>query len=266
MLRLVTIEGMTDALIIAGREFRSRLIVGTGKYKSFQETARALEASGAEMVTVAVRRVNLDRCKESLLDYIDAKKYFLLPNTAGCYNADEAVRAARLGREVGLSDWVKLEVIGDQATLYPDVQATLEATSVLVKEGFTVLPYTSDDIVFAKRLLDAGASAIMPLGAPIGSGLGIQNAAHIRILREMITGVPLILDAGVGTASDAVIAMELGADAVLMNTGIAGAQDAVLMAEAMKHAVIAGREAYLAGRMPKKLYATASSPLEGVVR
>jgi thiazole synthase len=245
---------MTDSLTIAGREFRSRLIVGTGKYKSFQETARALEASGAEMVTVAVRRVNLDRSKESLLDYIDAKKYFLLPNTAGCYTADEAIRAARLGREVGLSDWVKLEVIGDQATLYPDVQATLEATRVLVKEGFTVLPYTSDDIVFAKRLLDAGASAVMPLGAPIGSGLG------------MITGVPLILDAGVGTASDAVIAMELGADAVLMNTGIAGAQDAVLMAEAMKHAVLAGRQAYLAGRMPKKSYATASSPLEGVVR
>jgi thiazole synthase len=257
---------MTDALIIAGREFRSRLIVGTGKYKSFQETARALEASGAEMVTVAVRRVNLDRSKESLLDYIDPKKYFLLPNTAGCYTADEAIRAARLGREVGLSDWIKLEVIGDQATLYPDVQATLEATRVLVKEGFTVLPYTSDDVVFAKRLLDAGASAVMPLGAPIGSGLGVQNAANIRILREMITGVPLILDAGVGTASDAVVAMELGADAVLMNTGIAGAQDPVLMAEAMKHAVIAGRQAFLAGRMTKKLYATASSPLEGVVR
>ena len=179
---------MSDSLIIAGRTFRSRLIVGTGKYKSFQETARALEASGAEMVTVAVRRVNLDRSKESLLDYIDAKKYFLLPNTAGCYTADEAIRAARLGREVGLSDWVKLEVIGDQATLYPDVQATLEATRVLVKEGFTVLPYTSDDIVFAKRLIEAGAATIMPLGAPIGSGMGIQNQAHIRILREMITG------------------------------------------------------------------------------
>ena len=259
-------ESMSDALIIAGRSFRSRLIVGTGKYKSFQETARALEASGAEMVTVAVRRVNLDRSKESLLDYIDAKKYFLLPNTAGCYTADEAIRAARLGREVGLSDWVKLEVIGDQATLYPDVQATLEATRVLVKEGFTVLPYTSDDIVFAKRLLDAGAATVMPLGAPIGSGLGIQNAANIRILREMITGVPLVLDAGVGTASDAALAMELGADAVLMNTGIASAQDPVLMAEAMKHAVLAGRQAYLAGRMPRKLYATASSPLEGVVR
>jgi thiazole synthase len=257
---------MSDPLIIAGRTLRSRLIIGTGKYKSFQETARALEASGADMVTVAVRRVNLDRSKESLLDYIDPNKYFLLPNTAGCYTADEAIRAARLAREVGISDWVKLEVIGDQATLYPDVQATLEATVTLVKEGFTVLPYTSDDIVFAKRLLDAGASAIMPLGAPIGSGLGIQNQPNIRILREAITSVPLIVDAGVGTASDAAIAMELGADAVLMNTGIAGAQDPILMADAMKHAVIAGREACLAGRMPKKLYATASSPLEGVVR
>jgi len=257
---------MPDPLVIAGRSLRSRLIVGTGKYKSFQETARSLEASDAEMVTVAVRRVNLDRNKESLLDFIDPKRYILLPNTAGCYNADEAIRAARLGREVGLSDWVKLEVIGDQATLYPDVQATLEATTTLVKEGFTVLPYTSDDIVFAKRLLDAGAAAIMPLGAPIGSGLGIQNQANIRILREMITGVPLIVDAGVGTASDAAIAMELGADAVLMNSGIAGAQDPVLMAEAMKNAVLAGRQAFMAGRIPKKLYATASSPLEGAVR
>jgi len=257
---------MTDALIIAGREFRSRLIIGTGKYKSFQETARALEASGAEMVTVAVRRVNLDRSKESLLDLIDPDEYFLLPNTAGCYAAEEAIRTARLAREVGLSSWIKLEVIGDQQTLYPDVQATLEATRILVKEGFTVLPYTSDDVVFAKRLLDAGASAVMPLGAPIGSGLGIQNAANIRILREIITGVPLIVDAGVGTASDAAIAMELGADAVLMNTGIAGAQDPVLMAEAMKHAVIAGRQAYLAGRMARKLYATASSPMEGILR
>jgi thiazole synthase len=253
---------MSDPLIIAGRAFQSRLIVGTGKYKSFQETARALEASGAEIVTVAVRRVNLDPSKESLLDYIDPKKYFLLPNTAGCYTADEAIRAARLGREVGISDWVKIEVIGDQATLYPDVQATLEATRVLVKEGFTVLPYTSDDVVFAKRLLDAGAATIMPLGAPIGSGLGIQNRANLQILREMITGVPLIVDA----ASDATLAMELGADAVLMNTGIAGAQDPVLMAEAMKHAVLAGRQAYVAGRMEKKLYATASSPLDGVVR
>jgi thiazole synthase len=259
-------DSMSDPLIIAGRQFQSRLIVGTGKYKSFQETARALAASGAEIVTVAVRRVNLDRSKESLLDYIDPKQYFLLPNTAGCYTADEAIRAARLGREVGISDWVKLEVIGDEATLYPDVQATLEATRVLVKDGFTVLPYTSDDPVFTKRLLDAGAATIMPLGAPIGSGLGIQNRANIQILREIVTGVPLIIDAGVGTASDATIAMELGADAVLMNTGIANAQDPVLMAEAMKHGVIAGREAYLAGRMGKKLYATASSPLEGVAR
>ena len=255
-----------DQFVIAGREFRSRLIVGTGKYKSGQETARAIEASGAEMVTVAVRRVNLDRSKESLLDFINPEKYFLLPNTAGCYTADEAIRAARLGREVGLSDWVKIEVIGDERTLYPDVQATVEATRVLVKEGFTVLPYTSDDIVVAKRLLDAGASAVMPLGAPIGSGLGIQNSANLKILREMITGVPLIIDAGVGTASDATIAMELGADAVLMNSGIAHAEDPVLMASAMKHALVAGREAYLAGRMAKKLYATASSPLEGVVR
>ena len=255
-----------DPLVIAGREFRSRLIVGTGKYKSGQETARALEASGAEMVTVAVRRVNLDRSKDSLLDFIDPKRYFLLPNTAGCYTADDAIRTARLGREVGLSDWVKVEVIGDERTLYPDVQATVEATRVLVKEGFTVLPYTSDDVVVAKRLLEAGASAIMPLGAPIGSGLGIQNVASLRILREMVTGVPLIVDAGVGTASDAAIAMELGADAVLMNSGIAHADDPVLMAEAMQHAVVAGRAAFLAGRMPKKLYATASSPLEGVVK
>jgi thiazole synthase len=253
-------------LTIAGKTFTSRLIVGTGKYKDGKETATAIEASGAEMVTVAVRRVNLDRSKESLLDHIDPKKYFLLPNTAGCYTADEAIRAARLGREVGLSDWVKIEVIGDEKTLYPDVAATVEATRVLVKEGFTVLPYTSDDIVIAKRLIDAGAAAIMPLAAPIGSGLGIQNMATLRILREMITEVPLVVDAGVGTASDATVAMELGADAVLMNTAIANAQDPILMAQAMKHAVIAGRSAYLAGRMPKKLYATASSPLEGVSR
>src|ERR1700749_1231793 len=257
---------MSDSLIIAGRSFRSRLIVGTGKYKSFQETARALEASGAEMVTVAVRRVNLDRSKESLLDFIDPKKYFLLPNTAGCYTAAEAIRAARLGREVGLSDWVKIEVIGDQQTLYPDIQATLEATRVLVKEGFTVLPYTSDDIVFAKRLIDAGAAAVMPLGAPIGSGLGLQNTANLRILRELITEVPLIVDAGVGTASDAAVAMELGFDAVLMNTAIAAAKDPLLMAEAMKNAIVAGRQAYLAGRMQRKLYAPASSPLVGMSR
>src|SRR5437588_2753374 len=238
-----------DPLILAGRKFSSRLIVGTGKYRSGQETARAIAASGAEMVTVAVRRVNLDLSKESLLDFIDPARYFLLPNTAGCYTADESIRAAQLGREVGLSDWVKVEVIGDQQTLHPDVQATIEATRILVKEGFTVLPYTSDDVVVAKRLVDAGAAAVMPLGAPIGSGMGIQNSANIQILRERITDVPLIVDAGVGTASDAAIAMELGADAVLMNSGIAHADNQVLMAEAMKHAVLAGRAAYLAGRM-----------------
>ncbi len=253
-----------EPLVIAGKAFQSRLIVGTGKYKDGAETRAAIEASGAEMVTVAVRRVNLDRSKESLLDFIDPQRYFLLPNTAGCYTADEAVRAARLGREVGLSDWVKIEVIGDQSTLYPDVQATLEATRILVKEGFTVLPYTSDDIVFARRLIDIGAAAVMPLAAPIGSGLGIQNTATLRILRERITEVPLIVDAGVGTASDAALAMEMGADGVLMNTAIAAAANPILMAEAMQHAVLAGRQAYLAGRMPRKLYATASSPLEGI--
>ena len=214
-----------ELLVIAGKAFQSRLIVGTGKYRDGAETQAAVEASGAEMVTVAVRRVNLDRSRESLLDFLDPERYFLLPNTAGCYTADEAIRAARLGREVGLSDWVKIEVIGDLQTLYPDIQATLEATRVLVKEGFTVLPYTSDDIVFARRLIDAGAAAVMPLGAPIGSGLGLQNTANLRILRELITEVPLIVDAGVGTASDAAIAMELGFDAVLMNTAIAAATD-----------------------------------------
>jgi thiazole synthase len=247
-----------EPLVIAGKAFQSRLIVGTGKYRNGQETQAALEASGAEMVTVAVRRVNLDRSMESLLDFIDPRRYFLLPNTAGCYTADEAIRAARLAREVGLSDWVKIEVIGDQATL--------EATRTLVKEGFTVLPYTSDDIVFAHRLVDAGAAAVMPLAAPIGSGLGIQNRATLQILREKITAVPLIVDAGVGTASDAALAMELGADGVLMNTAIAAAANPILMAEAMQHAVLAGRQAYIAGRMPRKLYATASSPLEGVSR
>ncbi len=258
---------MNDALRIAGREFRSRLIVGTGKYRSFQETARALEASGTEMVTVAVRRVNLtDRGKESLLDYIDRDRYFILPNTAGCYTADEAIRAARLAREVGLSNWVKVEVIGDEKTLFPDNFELVRATEILVNDGFVVLPYTNDDLVTARRLIDAGAAAVMPLGAPIGSGMGIQNAANLRILRERITEVPLIVDAGVGTASDAAVAMELGADAVLMNTGIAAAQDPILMAEAMQHAILAGRQAWLAGRMPKKLYATASSPVGGVVR
>jgi thiazole synthase len=256
-----------DVLRIAGKEFHSRLIVGTGKYRSFQEMARAHETSGAEIVTVAVRRVNLtDRSKESMLDYIDRKRFFILPNTAGCYSADDAIRTARLAREVGLSNWIKLEVIGDEKTLFPDNFELVKATETLVKEGFVVMPYTNDDLIAARRLIDAGAAAVMPLGAPIGSGLGIQNPANMRILREMITQVPLIIDAGVGTASDAAIAMELGAEAVLMNTGIAGAQDAVLMAEAMKNAVRAGRQAYLAGRMAKKLYATASSPLEGVVR
>jgi thiazole synthase len=256
-----------DNLRIAGKEFRSRLIVGTGKYKTFQEMARAHEASGAEIVTVAVRRVNLtDRSKESMLDYIDRKKFFILPNTAGCYTGDEAIRTARLAREVGLSNWIKLEVIGDEKTLFPDNFELVKATEALVKEGFVVMPYSNDDLIAARRLIDAGAAAVMPLGAPIGSGMGIQNPANIRILREMVTSVPLIVDAGVGTASDAAVAMELGADAVLMNTGIAGAQNPVLMAEAMKHAVVAGRQAYLAGRMQKKLYATASSPLEGVVK
>ena len=251
-------------LVIAGRAFQSRLIVGTGKYKDGPETQAAIEASGAEMVTVAVRRVNLDRSRESLLDFLDPQRYFLLPNTAGCFTAEEAIRTARLGREVGISDWVKVEVIGDKPTLYPDIQATLEATRVLVKEGFTVLPYTSDDIVFAKRLIDAGAAAVMPLGAPIGSGLGLRNTANLRILREMITEVPLIVDAGVGTASDATLAMELGFDGVLMNTAIAEAANPILMAEAMQHGVLAGRQAYLAGRMPRRLYATASSPLDGI--
>jgi thiazole synthase len=241
--------------------------VGTGKYRTFEEMRRCHEASGAEVVTVAVRRVNLtDRSKESLLDYIDRSKYFILPNTAGCYTVDEAVRTARLAREVGLSHWIKLEVIGCEKTLFPDVQGLVEATRILVKEGFVVLPYTNDDLITARRLIDAGAAAVMPLAAPIGSGMGIQNPAHLRILREMITEVPLIVDAGVGTASDATIAMELGADGVLMNTAIAAAQDPVKMARAMRHAIEAGRLAYEAGRMPKRLYASASSPLEGVVR
>jgi thiazole synthase len=229
---------------------------------------RAHEASGAEMITVAVRRVNItpraSRTEESLLDYIDASRFFLLPNTAGCYTADDAIRTARLGREAGLSNWVKLEVIGDQRTLFPDNEALLIATHALVKEGFVVLPYTSDDPVVCRKLEDAGAAAIMPLGAPIGSGLGIQNVNNLRIIREFAR-VPLIVDAGVGTASDAALAMELGADAVLMNTAIAGAQDPVAMAAAMKLAVQAGRLAYRAGRIPRKMYATASSPVEGLV-
>jgi len=250
---------------IAGRTFTSRLIVGTGKYSSHAVMAQAHEASGADMVTVAVRRVNIsDRSRESLLDYIDTSRIFILPNTAGCYTADEAVRTARLGREAGLSNWVKLEVIGDERTLFPDNEALIEATRTLVREGFVVLPYTNDDPIACRKLEDAGAAAVMPLGAPIGSGLGIQNVNNIRIIREFAR-VPLIVDAGVGTASDAALAMELGADGVLMNTAIAGAEEPVRMAEAMKHAIIAGRLAYLAGRIPRKAYATASSPAEGMV-
>src|ERR1700719_2954095 len=242
---------MADQLVIAGRAFHSRLIVGTGKYRSFPEMARAHAASGADMVTVAVRRVNLtDRSKESLLDFIDRERMFLLPNTAGCYTADDAIRTARLGREVGLSNWIKLEVIGDEKTLFPDNEGLLEATRVLVKEGFVVLPYTNDDVVNARKLIDAGAAAVMPLAAPIGSGMGIQNPANLRIMREMITTVPLIVDAGVGTASDAAIAMELGADGVLMNTAIAEAEDSEKMARAMKLGVEAGRLAFESGRMP----------------
>jgi len=254
-----------DTFSIAGKTFASRLIIGSGKYPSHAVMVKAHEASGADMVTVAVRRVNIsDRSKESLLDYIDTSKMVILPNTAGCYTADDAVRTARLGREAGLSNWVKLEVIGDERTLFPDNEALIEATRVLVLEGFVVLPYTSDDPVVCRKLEDAGASAVMPLGAPIGSGLGIQNPNNIRIIREF-SRVPVIVDAGVGTASDAAFAMELGADGVLMNTAIAGAQDPAAMAEAMKFAVRAGRLAHLAGRIPRKLYATASSPIEGLV-
>ena len=255
----------SDTFVIAGRTFTSRLIVGTGKYASPSVMVRAHEASGAELITVAVRRVNIsDRTKESLLDFIDTSKYALLPNTAGCYTADDAVRTARLGREAGLSNWVKLEVIGDERTLFPDNEALVEATRVLVKEGFVVLPYTTDDPVVCRKLEDAGAAAVMPLGAPIGSGLGIQNLNNLRIIREFAR-VPLIVDAGVGTASDATVAMEIGADGVLMNTAIAGAQDPVAMAESMKLAVRAGRLAFLAGRIPRKMYATASSPVEGLL-
>src|SRR4029453_14548341 len=252
-------------LIIAGKTFASRLIVGTGKYSSPAVMVQAHEASGADMITVAVRRVNIsDRSKESLLDYIDTSRYFLLPNTAGGYTADEAIRTARLGREAGLSNWVKLEVIGDERTLFPDNAALIDATRGPLREGFVVLPYTTDDLVVCRQLEDAGAAAIMPLGAPIGSGLGIQNVNNLRIIREF-GGGPLLVDAGVGTASDAALAMELGADGVLMNTAIAGAQDPVAMAEAMKFAVQAGRLAYRAGRIPPKLYANASSPVGGLV-
>src|SRR4029079_11913569 len=269
-----------DSLILAGREFRSRLIGGTGKYPSFQVMAEATAASGAEMVTVAVRRVDLKaRGPENLLDHIDTPRLFILPNTAACYTADEAVRTARLGREAGLSNWVKLEVIGDEKTLYPDTEALLADTRTLVKEGFIVLPYTTDDVVVARKLEDAGAAAVMPLGAPIGSGLGIQNRVNIQLVREAVR-VPLIVDAGVGTASDAALAMELGADGVLMNTAVAEAADPGRMARALRppgaaavscraRAVRLGAGAVglaaHAGRTPRKLYASASSPLDGMV-
>ena len=255
----------TDKLVIAGREFTSRLMVGTGKYATDEQMVKAIEASGAEIITVAVRRVNItDRSKGSLLDLIDTRKYTLLPNTAGCYTADDAVRTCRLAREAGMSDFVKLEVLGDEQTLFPDNEELLKAAKILVKEGFTVLPYTSDDPIVCKKLEDIGCAAVMPLGAPIGSGLGIRNPYNIRIILDTVK-VPVIVDAGVGTASDAAIAMELGVHGVLMNTGIAGAKDPIAMAEAMNLAVRAGRLAYLAGRIPKKLYATASSPIEGMI-
>jgi thiazole synthase len=250
-------------LVLGGKEFSSRLIVGTGKYASNEIMREAHEESGAQIVTVAVRRVNLPGTGESLLDFIDTKRFTLLPNTAGCYTADEAIRTSYLAREAGLGDMVKLEVIGDARTLFPDVQGLLEATKTLAREGFIVMPYTNDDPVTAKRLEDAGAACVMPLGAPIGSGLGIRNPYNIKIILETVS-VPVIVDAGVGTASDAAIAMELGVDGVLMNTAIAGAKDPVAMARAMRLAVEAGRLAHRAGRIGKKLYATASSPLEGL--
>jgi thiazole synthase len=253
-----------ETLKFAGKEFHSRLIVGTGKYPDYPTMQKALEASGAEIVTVAVRRVNLDRTQESLLDYIDVKKHTLLPNTAGCYTADEAVKYARLAREVGMSEMVKLEVIGDQRTLFPDNEELLQATRILVKDGFIVLPYVNDDPVMARKLEDAGAAAVMPLGAPIGSGLGLRNPHNIMIILQAAQ-IPVIVDAGVGTASDATVAMELGCDGVLMNTAIAGAKDPVMMAGAMRKAVEAGRQAYLAGRIPRKLYATASTTMEGMI-
>jgi thiazole synthase len=256
---------MNDVFKLGDKKYRSRLIVGTGKYKDFVETRKAIEASGAEIVTVAVRRVNItDPNKENLLDFLDPKKYTILPNTAGCYTADDAVRTCRLAREAGVGSMVKLEVIGDERTLFPDIPATLEAARILIKEGFVVLPYIHDDPVTAKKLQEMGCAAVMPLAAPIGSGLGIRNPYNIRIILEHAT-VPVIVDAGVGTASDAAVALEMGCDGVLMNTAIAGAKDPIMMAEAMKLAVEAGRKAYLAGRIPKKLYATASSPIDGIL-
>src|SRR2546427_10495738 len=254
---------MTDTnLVLGGKEFSSRLIVGTGKYGSMEIMKQAHEASGAQIITVALRRVSLPS-GGSILDHLDTTRYTLLPNTAGCYTADEAIRTTYLAREAGLGEMVKLEVIGDSRTLFPDVQGLLEATKTLARDGFVVMPYTNDDPVTAKRLEDAGAACVMPLGAPIGSGLGIRNPYNIKIILETVT-IPVIVDAGVGTASDAAIAMELGCDGVLMNTAIAGARDPVAMARAMRQAVEAGRLAYKAGRMPKKLYASASSPLEGL--
>ena len=254
-----------DILTIAGRTFRSRLWVGTGKYKDFLETQKAIEASGAEVVTVAVRRVNItDRHSENLLDYLDPKTYTILPNTAGCYTVDDAVRYARLARAAGVSDMVKLEVIGDERTLFPDTAGLIEAAKILVKEGFVVLPYTNDDPIVAQKLVDIGCPAVMPLAAPIGSGLGIRNPYNLKIILDTVN-VPVIVDAGVGTASDAALAMEYGADAVLMNTAIAGAQHPLVMAEAMKYAVEAGRLAFQAGRIPRKLHASASSPIEGML-
>lgn len=252
-------------LIIAGRTLKSRLIIGTGKYESYEQNARALEASGAEMITVAVRRVNLtDPDQPMLVDHIDPEKYIFLPNTAGCFTGEGAVRTLRLAREAGGWDLVKLEVLSDPKHLYPDMEETLRAAKLLIQDGFQVMVYCSDDPVYAKKLEDAGCCAIMPLGAPIGSGLGIQNPVNIRLIIEEAK-VPVIVDAGVGTASDAAVAMELGCDGVLMNTAIAEAKDPIRMASAMKHAVIAGREAYLAGRMPKKRYADPSSPLGGLI-
>src|SRR5918999_98364 len=254
-----------ENLVIAGRTFSSRLIIGTGKYRNHDEMRQAHDASGAEMVTVAVRRVPLDRSRESFLDYLNPSLQ-ILPNTAACYTAEDAIRTARLAREALQTDLVKLEVIGDQTTLFPDNEQTLEAARVLVREGFKVLPYFNDDLIMAKKLLDAGCAAIMPLAAPIGSGLGVQNPANLRIMREQLPEATIIVDAGVGTASDAAIAMELGADGVLMNTAIAEAESPEQMATAMRLAVEAGRLAYLAGRMPKRLYASASSPLQGVIK
>lgn len=254
-----------DKLIVAGRELSSRLIIGTGKYKDYAENAAALKASGADMVTVAVRRVNISNPNEPMLvDFIDPKETIFLPNTAGCFTGEDAVRTLRLAREAGGWSLVKLEVLSDPKHLYPDMEETMRATKLLIEDGFDVMVYCSDDPVFAKKLEEMGAAAIMPLGAPIGSGLGIQNPVNIRLIVEQ-SSVPVIVDAGVGTASDATVAMELGCDGVLMNTAIAGAKDPIQMAVAMKHAVIAGRQAYLAGRMPRKKYADPSSPLAGLI-